>query len=434
MGAEIGGHVRLTAGQHGSEIEVHEVRVSVVLDVQAEFVRHRAVDQLVRVHNTVPHDVREGASGEGDECVREGAVRALAAADEFVVVDVDAFGVRVVAGVVVGAPGGEVRDHRQVRVLVVVDPVSEQFDIVAGHDDDTRAGRNRGDDRSLLAEVGQVVVGDLVVVDARVAAVLDRKLGQGEDEQAAGVAVGPVFVDVGAGGVLDLDAGHVLPDLVAPDHDVGGLADVDAGVRGAAYTAVLDQDVRHLNGVETVGAVVRVRSVRPLDPHAAEGGAGGALDLDAVAEGVLDREALNREVVGRHQHPLAAGARRLAGEVEDGLVHALAAQRHALDVEGQGGVEHETAGAELDDRTWLRDEQRLLQRLVVVGARAERSVLFGAGDQSERGGGHAEILFLHGLGGSPVGRWRSSNRSKQPRQSGAGAGCPALRAGSIMPS
>ena len=116
-----------------------------------------------------------------------------------------------------------------------------------------------------------MVVGEhLVVEDAAVAAILLRQVGHREDQDAAGVVGGQVVVDVGPGRILDLDAGHVLLDRVAPDDDVLRLADIDAGVGGADGLAVLDQHVRAEHGVKPVAAVGLLRAAGPLGADVAE--------------------------------------------------------------------------------------------------------------------------------------------------------------------
>ena len=66
-----------------------------------------------------------------------------------------------------------------------------------------------------------MVVGqDLVIEHAAHPAILGRQVGHREDQDAARVVGGQVFVDVGLGAVFDLDAGDVFLDVVPPDDDM----------------------------------------------------------------------------------------------------------------------------------------------------------------------------------------------------------------------
>src|SRR3546814_11261272 len=83
-----------------------------------------------------------------------------------------------------------------------------------------------------------------------------------------------------------------------------------------------------LHRVQAVGAVVGVRAVGPFHPHPADGDVLSLVDLDPVALAVLDREALQGEVVGVDDQPLGAAA--LALDAEHGLVHHRAAAGHPV--------------------------------------------------------------------------------------------------------
>ena len=129
------------------------------------------------------------------------------------------------------------------RGRVTVEPVVEDVDVAVGHDHDAHALRNDGDHVALRREVGRVVVHHLVVEDADVVAALYRQIGEIENQDTPGVVGRDVVVNVGAEGVLDLDAGDVVLGAAVAHDDVLALADIDAGIRCAAYGDAFDQHV-----------------------------------------------------------------------------------------------------------------------------------------------------------------------------------------------
>jgi len=194
-----------------------------------------------------------------------------------------------------------------------------------------------------------------------------------EEWPGAGVAGGRVAVDVGADRILDLDAGDVrLGAVVAHDH-VLRLADIDAGIRSADRGGVLDQHVRALDRVDAVGAVRRLRAAGPLDAHVADRDVRAVVDLQAVALAVLDRQVLEREVVGIDEHALGPG--HLVLEREYTFVRPGAADRHAVCAQGQHAAEPMQPRRNLDDGAGLGVEQLLLQALLecaVLGTQTGR--------------------------------------------------------------
>ena len=164
--------------------------------------------------------------------------------------------------------------------------------------------------------------------------------------------------------VFDLDAGDVFLDLVAADDDVLRLADVDAGVGSARDLAVFDHHAAAQDRVDSVAAVGFLGAAGPLGADLAEGDLLGAVGLDSVTAGVFHGEVLESDVVlAGDEQSLAAGPLPLVLEAEDGLVGPLAADRHAADVERQGGLEVESALAQLDDIARLRLDQGRLGAL-----------------------------------------------------------------------
>ncbi len=138
-------------------------------------------------------------------------------------------------------------------------------------------------------------------------AALLGQVGQIEDENPSGIVRGEVVVDVGVVAVLDFDACHVvLGDAVAHD-DVFTLADVNAGVRRADRDTPVDEHVGRFDGIQAVGAVGGLGAAGPFRPHVDEADAVRALDLDGVADGVLDGEVAQDHAVAGDQETLAAG-------------------------------------------------------------------------------------------------------------------------------
>ncbi len=211
-----------------------------------------------------------------------------------------------------------------------------------------------------------MVVGDHLVVEHPDVAALLLQAGHVEHQDAAGVAGGDVVVDVGVDGVLDLDAGHVLLCAAAPHDDAIGLAHVDAGVRRADGNRVLDQHVLRQHRIQAVGAVLGARTAGPFDLHAPDGDVFRLADLQAVALGILDGQVLDGEVVAVDQQALGAGF--LALEAEHGLVHAGAADGHAVRAQGQAAIEMIGAGGYLDDIARLGVEQALMELLREIRA------------------------------------------------------------------
>jgi len=197
-----------------------------------------------------------------------------------------------------------------------------------------------------------------------------RQVRQIEDEDAARVVVREIAVDVGVLRVFNLDARDVEADAVVADDDVFGLADIDAGVRAGDDFGVLHQDVRGLDRVEAVGAIVLVRPARPDDPQIIHRDAVDALRLDAVTLGVLDRKAGEQHAVRRDEQPLARP--RLALEAEHARCGPGAAHGDIVDIERQAVRQSEGARAEFDHVARLRLDQRGLQRLLIVVAGGDR--------------------------------------------------------------
>src|SRR3546814_1706143 len=103
---------------------------------------------------------------------------------------------------------------------------------------------------------------------------------------------------------------------------------------------------------------------------------------------VLDREALQGEVVGVDDQPLGAAA--LALEAEHGLVHPRAADGHPVHAQAEAAVERVAAGRDLDHVAGLRIQQLLLQHLLVAGFSGWRGGFLArpAGGQQRAGAEH----------------------------------------------
>ena len=243
---------------------------------------------------------------------------------------------------------------------IVLEGIVEHMDVAVRHDDDAGARRHARDDVAGGGKVARVVGEDLVGIDAGCVAAGDRKVRQVEHQDAAGIVAGDVSVHVRAGRVLDLDAGDVeLDDRVAHD-DVGGLADIDAGVRGAADGHVLDQHVLRFDRVDAVGAIGLVGLAAPFDGQLLVGDPVGALGLDAVALGIADGEVRQGDIIGRDQQAFAGA--RLLGEVEHGDTLPRAAQRDAIHVQRQRIGQREGARGHDDRVAGLGIDQRALKR------------------------------------------------------------------------
>jgi len=124
-----------------------------------------------------------------------------------------------------------------------------------------------------------------------------------------------------------------------------------------------------MHRIEAIGAVVRRRTVGPLDAHAADGHVRRREDLQLIARAVLEGQVLDREAIGAHQQALAAAA--LVLERQDRLVLTLAADRHARHVERQLPVNFIKAGLQDDDVAFLRVDQDREDGLAIVRAGLE---------------------------------------------------------------
>ena len=283
-----------------------------------------------------------------------------------IVVDVDAFGVVVVARVLGGIHQPVIDDH-QSQGLVVAELVVEHLDLIGGQDDHAGAARHRRGDGAARREVVDVVVDDFVVVEAVLVAVAGAAR-QVHGQKAAGVVGGQVVVHFRVVGVLELVALHVpLGHVVAHDHALA-LAHVEAHVRGAAGDTVLDQHVGGQHRVEGIGAItgpaflagvvvgVAFLDIGPGDLDPAHGDEARVGDLEAIAGGVLDGQVLHRQPLSMAGEYAFLGI--AVGEVEDGLVDARAAYRDAAGVaQHQASGELEGALAELDHITFAGIEK-----------------------------------------------------------------------------
>src|SRR5712692_190163 len=241
------------------DVEVEKRGAAVFL--QADLTGIGASAPPLRIDHTVVKNVRKFAAKSVGEHfdTSDAVVGRPAAAGDVVVVEVDVLNEGIVALVV----GGEdlLRDGRRSGVgeglivdrsfvmndvdvdgVVVLNFVVKGFDVA--NREDVHAGARRkivNRPEALRREVGGIVVEQLIVEDADVAAALAREIRKIEDAHASGVVSGDVFVGVHVLGVLDFEAVDVGFNTVAAKDDVFGLTDINAGVGGAARDGVFDQ-------------------------------------------------------------------------------------------------------------------------------------------------------------------------------------------------
>ncbi len=243
---------------------------------------------------------------------------------------------------------------------VVEDHVLPDLRIVAAQEQDPGAAGHRRHERARYAEVLAVVVLDDVVADQRAQAVLLLEVGQDEDQDAGGVVVGVIVVDLRIVAVLDLDAGDVAVDFVAPNDGAARLAHVDPGVGGADHLVVFDEGTRPAHGVDGVGAVLGHRARVPAHLDVTEDAPVYPGHDHAVAGRVLDPHALDREVVGGDGEPVIST--RLPREVEHDVFPSLPdpLEGHVAHREAELGLEGVGARIEAHDRSRVRVDERLL--------------------------------------------------------------------------
>ena len=108
-------------------------------------------------------------------------------------------------------------------------------------------------------------------------AALLRQVRQVENEDATGIVACDVLVDVGAEGILDLDARDIEFGKAVAHDDTVALADIDAGIRRTAHGDIVDQHVLRRHRIDAIGTVLLARPVGPLDPEIGEGDLVGTL-------------------------------------------------------------------------------------------------------------------------------------------------------------
>src|SRR5437870_10545618 len=134
--------------------------------------------------------------------------------------DVDPFGDRIVFLVVERLAQSVIAGNHNAEALVVLEGVVKYFDLVRGHHDNAGARRNGSDGVALGSKVFMVIGEDLVLEDAHAPAVLDLQARQIEDQKAAGVVGGRVFVDIGVAGVLNFNVRDITLGPATPNNDV----------------------------------------------------------------------------------------------------------------------------------------------------------------------------------------------------------------------
>ena len=190
-------------------------------------------------------------------------------------------------------------------------------------------------------------------------AALLRQAGQIEDQDAAGVAGCLIAIDIGAVGILDLNAGDIESGARIADDDVLRLADIDAGVGGADGFAILDQDIARGNRIKAISAIGLGRAVGPFGAQIAKGDGVRTVGLDGIALGVLDGKAFQQDTVGGDEQAFAAGGLVLEGE--DRSIGAGADDRHIVHVEREAGGEPEGAGRQAYRVARCRKDERFLE-------------------------------------------------------------------------
>ena len=173
--------------------------------------------------------------------------------------------------------------------------------------------------------------------------------------------------DQGIAAVLDLDPGNIrFGDRIA-HRDAVRLAHIDAGIGCPGDLHTVDQYPGAFDGINAVCAVFRVWAARPCDADAVIDDVVGALGLDTVALGVLQREIAQGYVVAGDQQPFARTL--LAGEIENRAVHSRTADGDIVDIEAEAIGDGIAARRKDDLVARLGKDQRLLQGLLSVFAR-----------------------------------------------------------------
>src|SRR5699024_327452 len=127
----------------------------------------------------------------------------------------------------------------------------------------------------------------VVIVDNGIIVNPDIVAGDGvflevEDDNPRGILLCEVSVHLRVLGVLDLEPRDVRPHRVVTNNGVLALTHVQTRVRRVRRTAVFDQYIRGLHGVDTIGTVIRVARFGPCCVDTAEGDTVARLHADAI--------------------------------------------------------------------------------------------------------------------------------------------------------
>ncbi len=145
------------------------------------------------------------------------------------------------------------------------------------------------------------------------AAVLQLQSRQRENKDTTGIVSRFVFINIGSHGIFDLNPRHVLLGSVIPNDGPASLSYIDTRVRGELGNTMLDQYVRTHHRIDPVRPILLTGPVAPPRTDTA------------------DRQVFHRETIGLNQKSLAAASLALLGEINDRLVHPLAANRYVCD-------------------------------------------------------------------------------------------------------
>ena len=162
----------------------------------------------------------------------------------------------------------EVTGDDDVGRVVVADAIVENFDLIVGIDDDSRARRNARYGSTRNCKVRGVVAVNVVVENAGGVAALGNAWHV-EHQDAASVVIGDVVIYIGANGVLNFYACDVIfGPIIAHDH-LAGLSDVNACVRCADSHVTFQQYICGLHRINSIGAILRIGTVGPFCAYAA---------------------------------------------------------------------------------------------------------------------------------------------------------------------
>ena len=267
------------------------------------------------------------------------------------------------------------------------------MNIAIGHDHDAGAGWHGCNNIALWREVGSVIIDGLIAEEARGVSAHLRQVWQVENKDAARIMGRDIVEHIRIDRVLDLDPGDIEFRAAVLDDDIFGLTDIDARVRRTLYGHAVDQDIGRGHGIDTVGAVLFVRTTRPFDPDIDEADFVRPLGLDPITAAVFYGEVADRDAIRGNEQAFTRAL--LALEGQDRRFGACALDRHIIDIEREPVSQVIPPRCQLNHIAGLGIEQCDLDRLLRIWSGVHRNDLGLRHRDEGRSGDKGECETVH---------------------------------------